>query len=169
MDYSEVKILVEKYWNGDTDLEEEARLKQFFEKHSGPLPDDLKETAGLFGYFKEERKRGMNDAGFEAAISNMMRQPPEQRGRVVGFGRKLWKYAAAIIILLTAGYFVIKQPQTTGKDQAALTLDTYTDPDSAFAATKAALALVSANLNKGKNGMQKIALFDEAQQKVSEK
>jgi len=54
MDYSEISALVNKYWEGETTLEEEALLRKFFSTHTHSLPADLQEAAPLFQYFEDE-------------------------------------------------------------------------------------------------------------------
>lgn len=62
MDYNHIRTVLEKYWEGESSLAEEAELRVFFQEHKGPLPDDLREAAPLFQYFSEEAARPLPEA-----------------------------------------------------------------------------------------------------------
>ncbi|SDG47511.1 HEAT repeat-containing protein [Dyadobacter soli] len=50
----DIEKLLEKYYDGETSLEEERALKQFFQ--SGQVPEHLQSHAAQFGYFANARK-----------------------------------------------------------------------------------------------------------------
>ncbi len=45
MDYNAIRILLDKYWEGETSLEEEALLQTFFINNQEELPEDLAAAA----------------------------------------------------------------------------------------------------------------------------
>ena len=51
MDSKAMQQLLDKYWEGDTSLEEERQLKAFFQQEE--LPAEFRPFQGLFQYFKE--------------------------------------------------------------------------------------------------------------------
>lgn len=53
MDYNQLETLIKKYWDCETSLEEEERLREWFRAHE--VPDRFKETAKLFSYFDEQK------------------------------------------------------------------------------------------------------------------
>jgi len=55
MDSNRINELLKKYWSCETSLEEEAELREIFK--AGNVPDELKETAPLFQYFEENKKK----------------------------------------------------------------------------------------------------------------
>ena len=48
MDYKEIEQLLERYWQGDTSLNEEQTLRQFF--LSNQVPAHLERYRALFAY-----------------------------------------------------------------------------------------------------------------------
>ncbi len=60
MDSSEIKQLLEKYWNCETSLAEEQQLKEYF--RSNTVPESLKETSELFRYFETQKRPCSNQS-----------------------------------------------------------------------------------------------------------
>jgi len=157
MDYNKIRALLEKYWEADTSLEEEALLRRFFVTHREALPEDLREAAPLFGYFQAESEKEL-PALPEASILPLRRARPWQH----------WmKYAAMLLLLAGVGYsiqqFRHKQQQL---DLYAWQQDTFTDPEKAYRETEKALELLARNLHKGTTQMEKLSYFNEATEKV---
>ena len=50
---SDIKRLLERYWECETSLEEEQELRDYFNKNE--VPEDWKETALLFKYFDSQK------------------------------------------------------------------------------------------------------------------
>lgn len=162
MDFHEAERMLDKYWQGETTLEEERRLKDFFRENTGTLPDTLKEAAPLFDFY--EGSAGIMAPAITGPWDGEHKKTVGMRAtwRVL---RSYWEYAAIFILILASVWIIRPAPKTTSQPVAVQ--DTYTDPQEAMAATQKALALLSANLNRGKEEMTKLALFNEAQQKVS--
>ena len=51
MDYKNINNLLEKYWEGESSLQEEETLKQYF--NHGTVAPELEQYQSLFQYFKE--------------------------------------------------------------------------------------------------------------------
>lgn len=176
----EVKILLDKYWSGETTLDEERALKAYF---TGPaVAEQLCPIIPLFQTLRQEQ-------GLQSERSSLM---PMQARRSV---RSRWAVAAAIVALLAVGGWwmfgpqpvdnvavvpnapvpavptpmpvpmevapvrtvspvvvkelaVVKKPPVKRKKVAPQPLDPETEL--AMQEIKAALALVSSKLNKGK-------------------
>ena len=154
MEYNEIRALLDRYWEGETSLEEEALLRSFFSQEHHDLPADLLEAQPLFGYFVAAAQREV--PALPAVVVPMTR--PWQH----------WmKYAAVALIAIGIGYgakqFQVKQQHTA---LAFAEKDTYDDPKEAYAVTKKALELIAKNLNKGTSQVQKISYFNEATQVI---
>lgn len=157
MDYNKIKILLEKYWNCETTLEEESILQEYL---SGTdIPEDLKEFAPLFQYYKSQREVRTSN-GFEERVIKEIKSK-EQKGK-----RKYlniyYKSAAAVILIL---FFVtIHQRFIAVREKATvLVQDTFEDPQKALEETKKALLLVSEKWNKGKENIAKLSEFNKAE------
>ena len=162
MDYYEIRELLKKYWLGASSLEEERILKDFYKEQSENLPADLQEAAPFFTFYRQEALQTMPE--FDAPWK--VRKPKrKEKGNMTGFLRIYWEYAAILLLLLGSVLFL--PPFSGSQKQALATKDTYQDPKDAMMATREALEILAGNLKKGKEEMSKLALFHEAQQKVS--
>jgi hypothetical protein len=169
MDYSKISGLVNKYWEGETTLEEEILLREFFSTHTELLPADLQEAAPLFLYFKDEAVKEWPEvalpelpAVLTIAATNGVMKPVR-----ISPWQNWMKYAAILLMAVGMGYggqqFLVKQAEMK---QTLAQKDSFDDPEKAFAETQKALQLLAKNLNKGTSQMQKLAYFDEATGKI---
>jgi len=53
MEFKDLQILLDKYFDGESTLEEEMQIKRFFKEQSN-LPDELKRTKAMFDFFQKE-------------------------------------------------------------------------------------------------------------------
>lgn len=155
MAYKEIRELLDRYWEGTSSLEEERRLRDFFRSATGALPEDLEEVAPLFAYFGEEAEH----------VPAPALRLPWRRGRFLRLLAGAWEYAALVLIVAGAALWTLRP--ATPQPPAQAIEDTYQNPIEAFKTTQKALALMGAQLNLGKEQMAKLALFYEAQEKVS--
>lgn len=160
MDYREVRELLEKYWQGESTLVEEKQLRDFFSLHKEDLPPDLQQVAELFHFYEEEAAQRMGDI----SLPDTDHLQAKRNSKITGL-KRYWKYAA-IFILLSGSMLWYQSATHQSKNTNSVAANTYEDPEKAFEVTQKALQILAANLNKGKEGMQKIAFFHEAEQKV---
>ena len=163
MNYDEIRSLLEAYWNAESTLEQERRLKEFFAKTTDVLPQDLAASRNWFLGLRQEAATSFSAAEARAAIP--ARVPAEAAGPLRLFWRGYWEYAA--ILLIAAGSFWLRPypapPARNPESQA----DTYQDPRKAFEVTRQALELISANLNRAKEPVSKISLLGAAESKIN--
>lgn len=91
----DIEKLLEKYYDGETSLEEERALKQFFQ--SGDVPEHLQSHAAQFGYFASARKE-QPSLNFNHELALML-DPPKQ-GPVRRLGTWLLRIAAGLALLI---------------------------------------------------------------------
>ncbi|CAL1518330.1 hypothetical protein [Chitinophaga sp. MM2321] len=163
MDYNRISALLEKYWEGETSLEEEALLRGFYSVHHPDLPDELKEAAPLFQYFHEEAERV-----FEEPSGKVVEAVPAKIMQLSPF-RHWMKYAAVLLVAIGIGYAMKQHQQQERAAVVALQEGDMNDPQKAYAETKKALQLLAKNLNKGTDKMQKLAYFNEATDRIEGK
>ena len=157
MDSKRIEELLVKYWDGETSLEEEAQLREYFRQ---PVADQWKETAALFRYFDEERKKSLNDVSFDEGVFEKAREP--KRATSVNLVQNTIRMAAGIAVLLAATWFIYTE---VNKQQKGV----IEDPKVAFEETKKALLMISSGFNKAEEQAKKIDLFNEAQQEIHKK
>ncbi len=163
MDFDRIDRLLEKYWEGETSLDEEKELRDFFE--GTEVPDKWKSVEPLFRYYTHERKTGKLDGLFDQKVLAQVETVHEVgRGRVKKLFYDLARVAAVGLILVTATYF-IRERYLSQKDDPYI-VDTFEDPKEAFEETKKALMMISRNFNKGRREAKKVGAFNDAQEKV---
>lgn len=149
MTYAQISALLDKYWEGESSLEEERLLKAYF---NNPGADErLKGLAPLFQALRDEQ-------AIELKRANLARLRPRR------LRWQRWAVAASIAALLSVGgWWAFQQRQA--QVAAATQEDSFEDPEKAAAEIKAALALVSSKLNKGKReaakGLKRVDTVDK--------
>lgn len=172
MDLDRIEQLLERYWECETTLEEEKELKKFF--NSDKVPPKWQSVAPLFQYYEEEKKNGGLDGLFdEKVLAQIQAQEPSGgsgagKGNVVRLFYNIGRVAAVGLILITAGYFVREEYINKKDTMDPYLADTFEDPKVAYEETKKALMMISRNFNKGRKEVQKVGVFNEAQEKIKD-
>ncbi len=137
MEEIKIRELLDKYWKGETSLEEERELSSYFV--SSQVTDEFAPFIPLFAFFEEARHIRME--------SSIVQPPVEDiKGKIVNI-RWLISIAASIAIFL-AVFFINNKISTEQTTQYAFE-DTYDTPEEAYAEVKKALLYVSIKMNKG--------------------
>lgn len=142
----DIETLLNKYWDGETTLEEERSLKAYFAQPG--IDEKWRPVAPLFQAIREEQAQQMphRNGGTRVVAGNFS---PRLR----------WAAAAALIgMLALAGTWAVRnqqEEQRIAANKARLQEDTFEDPQQAAAEIKAALALVSSKMRKGKKNAAK--------------
>ena len=102
MDYKYIDQLLERYWQGETTLQEEAILRAFFSQDD--VPASLMKYKSLFDCGLQEETLGDD---FDARILDSIGEDEkEPKAKVVSWSSRLmplFKAAAVVAILLTIG------------------------------------------------------------------
>ena len=101
MDYKYIEQLLERYWQCETTLQEEAILHTFFSQED--VPAELQQYTALFANQKPEEALGDD---FDARILAMVGQEAEPKAKVVTLTSRLmplFRAAAVVAIILTLG------------------------------------------------------------------
>ena len=145
MDYNQVEKLLEKYWVGETSLQEEQALKQFFVY--AEVPEELSAQQKYFQFLKLEKELPV-PIGFEDRLMRKLapiKKPTQGRSILLN----LFRAAAIALLFWTAvSYF---QNDNTMENKILAWEAKYEpeDPQEAYRQTKAALYLLSTKLRKG--------------------
>ena len=153
-DIMHIKSLLERFYNGETTLDEERELENFFRKSS--VPEDLLADKDLFLSLAsspdnieipEEFNQGILDAIDQSEKS-------EQKTRRISL-YSLSGLAAGLLVLISVYVFYLKDnPHSfiAGNSMA----DTYQDPMEAYEEAKRTLAYVSDKFNTGTSELQRV-------------
>lgn len=105
MDYKYIEQLLDRYWNGETSLEEERILRAFFSQEN--IPEELRQYKPLFAYEQAEPAEDVLGDDFDSRMLSMIdEQETPVKARVVTMNtrlRPLFKAAAIVAIFLTLG------------------------------------------------------------------
>jgi hypothetical protein len=133
MELVNIEKLINKYFEGETNLNEEAQLRNYFTSHK--VPAHLEAYQDLFGYFESK--------------SNEVYRKPLLPTKKVKISYKWLSVAASVILLL--GLFIFNKPNKPSKEELAQSYQT----------TQEALQLISKNLNKGAFAMMQLQEFEK--------
>ena len=125
---SQIRSLLEKYWQGETSIADEKLIKEYFKKHP-----DLSMEGQYFGKTASSR---------EEVPAKAFEHPGRKR-------RLKWLSAAAAVLILLMSLPLIFNNETA---QEQFSVD---NPTEAFEITRASLMMVSNGLNKGKTYSKK--------------
>lgn len=104
MDYKYIDQLLERYWKGDTSLEEEAILRSFFSQTD--IPGHLKRYKELFTLGAIERDECALGSDFDTRMLALVGDEEPVKARTISMGDRLmplFKAAAMVAIILTLG------------------------------------------------------------------
>lgn len=155
MKLDRMKDLIEKYFAGETSLEEEKILRGYFS--SPDIDPSLRKYQPLFQFFEVEK-----DVVFDAdklpkfqetkTVSLQPQVGTQSKGLFARKGGQFWKIAAAVAFLAIASVSIFKvfepKPHTGAR---IIVLDETDNPEEALKQVNAALALVSKKMKKGKD------------------
>ncbi|MDR0893662.1 MAG: hypothetical protein LBN24_13820 [Mediterranea sp.] len=102
MDYKRIEQLLERYWQGDTSVEEEACLRRFFTEEE--VPGHLLRYKEWFAYQQVQQELCLGD-DFDERLLREMEVSTVKARRVTLFSRltPLLKAAAVVAVILTLG------------------------------------------------------------------
>lgn len=103
MDYKYIEQLLDRYFQGETTLNEEQILKAFYAQGAADMPQELAVYAPLFDALSEQSKLGDD---FDERLLKMTEGTKVVKARTVSLAerlRPLFGAAAVVAILLTLG------------------------------------------------------------------
>jgi len=175
MDSKKIEALLEKYWSCDTSLEEEQILKEYF--LSKDVDEEFSDSFLLFQYYSEEKKKQAEDFLSDQDIMDLVQSEPDKittekkkkdnQHFLPGFGM-LSKIAAVLVLGISITFYMYREQVKEEAVASILQTDTYEDTQKAYEETLKALALISRQLNAGKEQTMKLVKFSEAEELVKE-
>ncbi len=162
-----IEKLLEKYYNGETSIEEEEILRKFFSQKE--IPEHLVADAGMFRFFGREHDAGLPGMLEQRLIGTIPGGKDARRERAEPPGRDFqmkpvlrlryyWLSGVAAAILILAGIFVDQKVRRNSS--MIVRTDTYDDPYLAYAEAKRVLYLVSDEMNRATRPLKNIDKLD---------
>jgi hypothetical protein len=158
MEYKEIEKLLKRYLEGESTLEEEAILKEYFLQPG--LPSDQPEIQEMFRYFTEAKQ----DSTPAFDISNELNSVIESELKKESVNRfrhlYAWAGSAAAVMIISFGLFqYLHKPESEIKD-------TYKDPKLAYIETKQALMKISRVMNRSAAKLKYLSNMDASFEQV---
>ncbi len=143
MELVEIKVLLEKYYEATTSLDEEKTLRRFLKDYHGN-DSQLVEAKQMFLFFGKESEDAVT-IDFESVINK------ETSSKT----RRLYGFASAIAASLIIGLSLLFLLKTSNPPviYAYVNGQAITDKEQAIQYSKQALSTISTNLNKGTSGL----------------
>jgi hypothetical protein len=164
MDLKSLKALLEKYYKGESSLEEEKILKDYFSSHD--VHSDLIADKDIFLYQVQETENLKVLPDISEDIWNSIAEtntPKLHKNNKLNY---FYLRIAASVIILLASYFVLKN-QVFNSHQEIPIADTYDNPEQAYEQAKETLLYVSALLNNGTGHLEPMHKINEGTQKLN--
>ena len=147
MELNDIEQLLTSYFEGNTSLHEEEKLKQYFTGQK--VASHLLQYKPIFVGFSAAQKLG-SERSFTFK---------KEKKKSLSF----WKFAMAESLLMAfviGGYYMTLPPRLTQEEKEALM---------AFEHSKKAMLMLSENLNKGTQQIRYVNQFEEAKDKFWKK
>jgi hypothetical protein len=146
----EVKHLLQRYFEGETTVQEERELEAYF--NSGDVADELKEYSGFFSGISELAEVAGEDTIEEDVMEFITMNDPAEKPKRRWLWQSVSGIAASVIIVVGSFLFFQKQEEHF--------TDTFDDPEVAYAYAEQTLSFVSAKYNQG---LAALSNFDKLQ------
>jgi hypothetical protein len=148
MELNKIEIVVKKYFDGETSVEEEKELRKYFA--STDVAAHIMQYKSIFGYFSyaasQESKQEL------AALPKLQYKKRS----------KLWfPIAASVFVLLSVGMYVYVDRDVSQQD-----LGTCDNPEEAMKETQRALAILSGHVNVGIESVMSLEQYEDSKKLI---
>lgn len=136
MDYKYIEQLLERYWSGETSLEEENILRAFFSQKD--IPASLLPYRDIFVYQAVSKSEEVLDSDFDDKILALIDEPEVVKARTITLRQRLapmFKAAAVVAIMLTLGN-AIQVPFNEEQVQPEVNMAEYARPQKGLSVAK---------------------------------
>lgn len=164
MDLKKIRTLLEKFYNGESTIEEEKILREYFSNELIDSEFIADKDVFLYQVHENENLKGIPDISNEIwnSLSNIDDYKIKTNNNLTYFYLRI----AASIIILIGSFFLLKN-QVFNKQQNIQFADTYDNPEEAYQQAKEALLYVSQVLNTGAEHLDPIAKMDKGTQELN--
>ena len=143
MELRQIEILLEKYFEGETTIQEERELKAYFS--SSEVASHLESYKPMFTNFQKQK---------EIQFTKTLPLQPRKQNNVKWIG-----VAASLVALF--GTLLYFNSQSDSED-----LGTFSSPEEAFVETQKALNMVSAEVNKGVKSIEVLNEYEQTKKTI---
>ncbi|MDD2986625.1 hypothetical protein [Flavobacterium sp.] len=152
MELAKIEKLLEKYFQGESNLAEEQQLKQYFS--SKKVAPHLAAYQPLFGYLNQSQKE---------VYQKELPLKPKASFSIA------WISIAASILFFGGVFAYLNYKPASDPIQVASDLGTFESPEEAFEHTQKALNFLSENVNNGVEGIVYLNEFEKSRNLIFKK
>lgn len=160
MNSKQIKGLLQKYYDGESSIQEEQVLYEFFSQPE--LPPALQHEATLFRFY-QAAKEEQNPKKLNLEQLDLLQQ--SEKTTTVYWIKRSLQLAASLLLISMLYYFIPKEEHLTVQLSDATPQETA----AAYQKTKKALLLVSEKLNRGTKDVNKLSKFNQVQHLITTK
>lgn len=148
MAYKEINQLIEKYFEGETTLQEEQSLKNYF--NSADVDERLVEYQPMFQFFTNQQQLIL-DKQFETELMDMIANGQNRRSILRPLNSWVIRIAAAVVLALGVWWLVPTDQTKPVAQETTIDWSKYEPetPEEAIKILRTALVRTSKELNKG--------------------
>ncbi len=147
MKTEELNRLLKRYYEGESTEEDEMLLRAFFS--GSDIPEGYEPEQAIFSYFMDSAEIPEPSASF---LENIMKD--DQSGIRLSTRKFVFTFTgiAAAILIIIGSWFFFRNNEI---------LDTYSDPNLAYAETMKVLVEVSSKLNQGTRALEPVSKMND--------
>jgi len=158
MDFNKIDILLAKFWEGNTSLEEENQLKAFFLNHHD-LPAKYDADKNYFAFLQKEQKVEISSTDFDEQVKTRIAKAEHKKpvSRIRYLYRNFASVAATILIvggsLIYMSYPSSEVLMTIQRNGETIQI---TDPNEALMVTKASFKSINKSMKYSKKKLKPV-------------
>ena len=154
MESNRVEALLQKYFDGETSIDEEIELKEYFS--SNQVASHLTEHKPLFQHLANAKKQQSTNTEYKFKMNKDQ--------KIIKKRNFYWlSIAASMLVLLGVGSYMFYASDNRIENDE---LGTYDDPKVAFEETQKALSLLSLKVNVGIESVQYIEEYQNTKNRI---
>ena len=148
---TEIKQLLEDFYNGDTNVEQERLLVHLLENES--IPEELQKEKEIFLQFYQGEPLS-ECPHLKTELSLLIDQlAKDETAKIHAAKRRTWLWtgsiAASFLLLVSSGIFLMNKNKDEFSSEQYAQYDTFNNPEEAAIEAQKALTLLATNYNKG--------------------
>jgi hypothetical protein len=162
MNSTKAEALLKKYWNAETNPEEERELKNFLS-----LEGSSHRNAVYFQYLSSKAEDAPLDHSFDDKILALIRKDPSET-KTGSISRSYWYIAASLALVISVSIIFKDRIFQEVAAPPVVQIDTFEDPEKAFEETKKALLFLSSKLNQSGEYATQFSKFEQSQEIIKQ-
>lgn len=159
MELQRIKTLLDKYYQGETTLEEERLLKEYFSKNS-PSDIDLADKY-LVDFFLASKTQIPVDLNEQ--LDNLIENEWERETKLRFSTILKWAGTVAAVLIVALGILYYQN-----REKPVVLADSYQDPQEAYEETKKVLLFISNKMNSKTASLKHLSEIDNSLKRCNE-